>query len=98
MTFANCFFFLCKVLKIHPEMYAETKMAKTRRQIRRADFAMTNLIKFTESVNPSTFTWFEEILSILTLELLRAFLDISGVFLLFLHFHRPMRSTKEWTI
>lgn len=31
-------------------MYAETKMAKTRRQIRRADFAMTNLIKFTESV------------------------------------------------
>ena len=50
MTFANCFFFLCKVLKIRPEMYAETKMAKTRRQIRRADFALTNLTKFAESV------------------------------------------------
>ena len=50
MTFANCFFFLCKVLKIRPEMYAETKMAKTRHQIRRADFALTNLTKFAESV------------------------------------------------
>lgn len=31
-------------------MYAETKMAKTRRQIRRADFALTNLTKFAKSV------------------------------------------------
>ena len=52
MTFANCFFFLCNVFEICPEMYAETKMAKTRQnsQIRQANFALTNLTKFAESV------------------------------------------------